>query len=65
MIIQHAIKHSGGGYTIARHKLSHHVGYATAKSDLEKLDLLQQSKRGRAFVFIAPNDLEQRIKAYQ
>ena len=32
---------------------------------LEKLDLLQQSKRGRAFVFIASNDLEQRIKAYQ
>lgn len=68
MIIQHAINHPGGGYTIAGHKLSHHVSYATAKSDLEKLeklDLLQQSKRRRAFVFIAPNDLEQRIKAYQ
>jgi Fic family protein len=68
MIIQHAVKHPGVGYTIAGHKLSHHVSYATAKSDLEKLeklDLLQQSKRGRAFVFIAPNDLEQRIKAYQ
>lgn len=67
MIIQHAVKHPGSVYTIAGHKISHHVSYATAKSDLEKLeklDLLQQSKQGRAFVFIAPNDLEQRIKAY-
>jgi Fic family protein len=68
MIIQHAIKHPGEGYTIAGHKLSHYVSYATAKADLEKLeklDLLQQSKRGREFVFIAPNDLEKRIQAYK
>lgn len=68
MIIQYAVKHPGAVYTIAGHKVSHHISSATAKSDLEKLeklDLLQQSKRGRAFVFIAPNDLEQRIKAYR
>ncbi|WXU00500.1 MAG: hypothetical protein Ctma_1223 [Catillopecten margaritatus gill symbiont] len=68
MIIQHAIKHPGEAYTIAGHKGSHHISSATAKSDLEKLEklnLLQQSKQGRAFVFIAPNDLEQRIKAYR
>lgn len=68
MVIQHAVKHSGAVYTIAGHKISHHIGYATAKLDLERLEklgLLQQSKRGRAFVFIAPNDLEDRIKAYK
>ncbi len=68
MLINHAIKHAGASYTLAGHKISHHISYATAKADLEKLaklDLLQQSKRGRAFVFIAPIDLEDRIKAYR
>ncbi len=68
MLIQHSIKHLGAVYTIEGHKISQNIGYATAKLDLEKLaklGLLQQSKRGRAFVFIAPNDLEQRIKSYQ
>jgi Fic family protein len=68
MIIQHAIKHLGAVYTIEGHKISQNIGYATAKLDLEglaKLGLLQRSKRGRAFIFIAPNDLEQRIKEYQ
>lgn len=68
MLMGNAIKHSGASYTFAGHKISHHISYATAKADLEKLaklGLLQQSKRGRVFVFIAPNDLEQRIKAYK
>ncbi|BAS67100.1 Fic family protein [Bathymodiolus septemdierum thioautotrophic gill symbiont] len=68
MIIQHSIKHLGEVYTIEGHKISQNIGYATAKLDLEKLaklGLLQKSKRGRAFIFIAPNDLEQRIKAYK
>lgn len=67
VLIQHALKHSGNVYTIERHKISQHLSYATAKDDLlklAKLGLLQQSKQGRAFVFIAPNDLEQRIKSY-
>jgi Fic family protein len=68
MIIQHAIKHPGAVYTIEGHKISQNIAYVTAKLDLErlaKLGLLQQSKRGRVFIFIAPNDLEQRIKEYQ
>ena len=68
VIIQHAIKHPGAVYTIAGHKTPQNIAYATAKLDLErlaKLGLLQQSKRGRVFIFIAPNDLEQRIKEYQ
>ncbi len=68
MLIQHAIKYSGAVYTIEGHKISNHISTKTSRDDLlvlAKLDLLQQSKRGRAFVFIAPNDLEQRIKAYK
>ncbi len=68
LLIQHAIKNPGIHYTIEGHKISNHISTKTARDDLlalAKLDLLQQSKRGRAFVFIAPNDLEQRIKAYK
>lgn len=66
MLIQHAVKHPGNFYTIQGHKTSQHISLKTARDDLlalAKLDLLQQSKRGAAFVFIAPNDLEARIKA--
>ncbi|SFV89269.1 hypothetical protein MNB_SUP05-SYMBIONT-5-258 [hydrothermal vent metagenome] len=68
LLIQHAIKYSGSVYTIEGHKISNNIGYKAARSDLlelAKLALLQQSKQGRAFVFIAPNDLEQRIRAYK
>lgn len=67
MLIQHAIKHAGAVYTIEGHKISQSISYQTAKNDLvslAKLELLHQSKQGRAFVFIAPNDLEQRIRTY-
>ncbi len=65
VLIQHAIQHLGAVYTIEGHKISQHISYKTAREDLlglAKLNLLQQSKRGRAFVFIAPADLEARIK---
>ncbi len=68
MVIQHALKYPGSVYTIAGHKISQSISYQTAKTDLvglSKLNLLQHAKQGRAFVFIAPNDLEQRIKAYK
>lgn len=68
MLIQHAIKHIGAIYTIDGHKILQSISYQTAKTDLlglAKLNLLQQSKRGRTFVFIVPNDLEQRIKEYR
>lgn len=68
MLVGRAIRHAGAIYTIEGHKISNHISTKTARDDLlslAKLDLLQQSKRGRAFVFIAPADLEQRIKAYK
>lgn len=68
MLIQNALKHSGKVFTIEGHKITNNIGYRRAREDLlelAKLELLLQSKKGRAFVFIAPNDLELRIKQYK
>lgn len=68
MLIDQALKSPGTIYMIESHKTSHHISYATAKSDLEKLvklGFLHQSKRGRAFIFISANNLEQQIKSYK
>lgn len=64
-LLTHALKHPGFDYAIDAHQRSHNVAYATARSDLlglAALGLLEQTKRGRAFVFIAPDDLQQRIE---
>ncbi|WP_092998961.1 Fic family protein [Thiohalomonas denitrificans] len=65
-LLSHALRHPGHGYTVASHKRSHQVTTQTARTDLLKLaesGLLEQRKRGRAFVFHAPADLGDRIKA--
>ena len=64
-LLSHALKHSGYDYLIEGHQRSHDVSYATARSDLLKLaeaGLLEKTKRGRAWVFIVPEDLSQRIE---
>ena len=64
-LLSHALKHPGHGYTIESHRRSHNVTYQTARTDLlalAGLGLLEQHKRGRAFFFFAPEDLEQRIR---
>jgi Fic family protein len=66
-LLSHALKHPEHGYTIQSHQTSHRVVYETARSDLLKLKamgLLQQRRRGRAYIFYAPADLEQRLDAY-
>jgi len=63
-LLTHALKHPGGIYKVDAHQRSHGVVYQTARSDLlslVELGLLLQSRIGRAFVFIAPADLEHRI----
>lgn len=63
-LLNHALKNPGFGYGIEGHQRSHTVAYATARSDLLGLadaGLLEQTKRGRALWFIAPDDLHQRI----
>ena len=65
-LITHALKHPSFDYDIDEFKRTHNISYATARSDLlglAELGLLEQTKRGRAFVFIAPDDLRQRIES--
>lgn len=62
-LLAHALRHPGHGYTVKSHQRSHRVAPNTARSDLEDLvdrDLLLKSKRGRAYVYVAPRDLEAR-----
>jgi len=63
-LLSHALRHAGHGYTVVSHKRSHRVTHQTARTDLQQLvelNLLEQAKRGRAFVFYAPDDLRERI----
>lgn len=65
-LLSHALRHPGYGYTVESHKRSHQVTTQTSRTDLVKLaelGLLEQRKRGRAFVFHAPQDLGERIGA--
>lgn len=64
-LLSHALRHTGHGYTVESHKRSHQITTQTSRTDLLKLaglGLLEQRKRGRAFVFITPPDLMRRIK---
>jgi len=64
-LLSHALRHAGHGYTVVSHKRSHRVTHQTARTDLQQLvdlNLLEKAKRGRAFVFYAPDDLRERIE---
>jgi hypothetical protein len=53
-------------YQIAGHGSRHAVSYATARADLlglAKMKFLEHRKTGRAFVFVAPKDLELRLQS--
>jgi Fic family protein len=65
-LISHAVRHPGFVYNIAGHGARHAVVYQTARTDLlalAELKLLEQRKAGRALVFVAPKDLESRLRA--
>lgn len=65
-LLGHALRHPGMRYTIASHEKSQGVTYQTARTDLLDLadqKLLVMTKSGRAFVFTAPNDLPERLRA--
>lgn len=65
-LIAHAVRHPGFAYQISGHGTRHAVTYATARADLlglAKLKLVEHRKFGRAFVFVAPRDLESRLRA--
>lgn len=63
-LLEHALRNPYFEYTIESHRNSNHLSYQTARTDLlelAKLNLLEQHKRGRTFVFIALPDLEAQI----
>lgn len=65
-LITHAVRHPGFAYSIKGHGARQAVTYATARADLlglAKLKLLEHRKAGRAFVFVAPKDLELRLRS--
>jgi Fic family protein len=64
-LLSHALKHAGHDYTVESHRRSHRITLQTARTDLlrlARLKLLEQRKRGRAFMFYAPEDLRARIE---
>jgi Fic family protein len=64
-LIAHALRHPGFVYNIAGHGARHAVVYQTARTDLLSLGkrgLLTQRKAGRTLVFVAPKDLEARLR---
>lgn len=65
-LIAHALRKPGTRYTIEGHRRSHAIVYETARydlMDLARLGLLELRKMRRAFVFIAPADLGDRLQA--
>lgn len=64
-LLSHAIRHPGTRYTIDGHRRSHGVAYDTARNDLLELgaeNLLDMKRQGRAFVFLPPADLEDKVR---
>jgi Fic family protein len=64
-LITHALRHPGTRYSIEGHRRSHGIVYETARYDLlrlSKLGLLESRKFGRAFMFIAPPDIGERLQ---
>ncbi len=65
--LAHALRHPGYRYTIEGHRRSHRVVYQTARSDLMDLTdegLLEAKKSGRAFVFVPPADIAERLQNF-
>ncbi|RLA41043.1 MAG: Fic family protein [Gammaproteobacteria bacterium] len=67
-VITHAMQHPGFTYSIQSHARSHSVAYQTARTDLLKLDelkLLKKFKRGKAYLFESPANLNEKVENYK
>lgn len=66
-VLNRATKNSDAIFRIASHRGAHNVTYDTARTDLLKLNelgLLEKRKSGRAFIFMAANNLQQQLKNF-
>lgn len=66
VLIAHALRKPETRYRIANHQHSHGVTHQTARDDLFDLaqrELLTVGREGRVYVFCAPGDLTQRLRA--
>ncbi len=64
-LLSHGLRHPGFEYTVKSHQTSHRVVNNTARADLTDLarrGLLMKTRRGRRHVFIAPRDLDSKIR---
>lgn len=64
-LLNRALKKPHSIYYVESHRSSHNVTYQTARTDLMKLEelgLLEKTKIGKAYAFIAPDDLRNRLE---
>lgn len=65
-LLRHALNHPRFAYVIEEHQHSHGVSYDVARKDLlymaEELKLLKKTKEGKRYLFVVPEDLEQRLR---
>lgn len=64
-LLTHALKHPGAAYTVSGHQRTHGIVYQTSRTDLLELcelGMLNKTRSGKAFVFIAPMDLQERVE---
>jgi Fic family protein len=64
-LLRHALKHPRFAYVIDEHQNSHGISYDVARKDLlfmaDELRLLTKTKDGKRYLFVVPEDIEQRI----
>lgn len=64
-LLRHALTHPRFSYVVQEHQQSHGVSYDVARKDLlmmaDTFTLLDKTRRGKQYYFVAPVDLEQRI----
>jgi len=64
-LLGHGLRHPNATYRIEGHRQSHNVTYDTARTDLLELDelgLVTKSRIGKAFVFVSPPNLAERLR---
>lgn len=67
-LIRYAVDHPAVQYTVRAHRNYHNISYQTARTDLltlSEIGMLLKTKLGREFLFLAPEDLSNRLQRFQ